>query len=593
MFGSNTPGTLFVLAGAILLLISTLSTPILKSFYFLTADIDAQISTTTHFNISGQVKLGVFGYCVQLANQQTCSPIKLSYDLNQDPIIVSPARLGLQNSASLIKSLTYILVLHPIAAGLAFLATLLGALSHTRNFSRSCFTPFISYLAFIVAMLAFIFDIIAFSIVKNRINQASNSNATANAQLGNAIWTTLAGWICLIISSFLFSIGRHLSIKRYQNQFKSNKLRPAIDDDYSNKMRNNAYKAEKDRDTQGDDLDHPSDSLPTFAEYEHDDVISERIPLSRMDHSNDDLASDQQILLSDRHHSPDQPINGVGLGHLPRQRSQSTLPEKLYSNLPAHVTPASSSMSTLTPHTPSKKHRHPASLLPATLPSNFTPPPDVHSNIHSFIPYPPSSSLFDPNHPISDNPSNQSSFPTDSQNNQQPILYRHQSRHLNSGLDFDLPIQGSPPTQGLNSSPISRRSTTFSHYSHTHGNSQSPPFLPLPVTSQSSIPLLEPLPVENISVSNMPQSSSLNHHGLHQPQPRSPPTLDLQLSRFELTDDRIGQGGNTNLSGENQIPQGNQRRQLPNPPSAHHYVGPSSRRFTELNFSGTPPPNYD
>lgn len=133
-------------------------------------------------------------------------------------------------SSSLVKGLTYALVLHPIgtfpalsplvsspfylddclppssffftAAGLGFLALIFGLLAHLRNFPVAFATWFVSFAA-LFAVIAFVFDIVLFSIAKSRIESVT---AGANASLGNAVWMTLAAAILFIVAGCLFGV---------------------------------------------------------------------------------------------------------------------------------------------------------------------------------------------------------------------------------------------------------------------------------------------------------------------------------------------------------------------------------------------------
>ena len=82
------------------------------------------------------------------------------------------------------QGLTYVLILHPIAAGLAGLAAILGVVGHIREMAPLCIVSatWIAGLGSTMSLLAFIFDIVVFTIAKNRINStnASNANVTVN-----------------------------------------------------------------------------------------------------------------------------------------------------------------------------------------------------------------------------------------------------------------------------------------------------------------------------------------------------------------------------------------------------------------------------
>lgn len=61
-------------------------------------------------------------------------------------------------------------------------------------------------------MIAFAFDIAMFTVAKNRI---SGSDVGGTATLGNAIWMTLVGGLCLLFSGCFFGVS--LSCEREQN----------------------------------------------------------------------------------------------------------------------------------------------------------------------------------------------------------------------------------------------------------------------------------------------------------------------------------------------------------------------------------------
>lgn len=66
-----TLGTILVLVAAILLVLVTLSTPIIKGIYFLSADISN----------AGTATFGTLGYCIG----GTCTAAKLGYELSEQP----------------------------------------------------------------------------------------------------------------------------------------------------------------------------------------------------------------------------------------------------------------------------------------------------------------------------------------------------------------------------------------------------------------------------------------------------------------------------------------------------------------------------
>ncbi|KNE90516.1 hypothetical protein PSTG_16033 [Puccinia striiformis f. sp. tritici PST-78] len=395
--GPNTPATLIILAGSILLVLSTISNPIIKSFYFLSIKVTSKVASIP---LDGDIRLGTFGYCFELGSQLACTKPKLGYNLHTDSLgIPLPTQLDLTPLNPIISALTYALILHPIAAGLALISAIFGLVSHIREYSRLCYTSCFSSLASTAALLAFVLDIVAFSIAKNRLNALSDTNVAIDSQLGNAVWITLAGWICLTLSGFFFCTGRCLFSRRHRAQAQADQLQSKPDQEYTKKMRTDAGEAAKARE---DAFTHKQSqsSLPAFAEYTNQHTNQEHIPLNRFNPNKQDLYSAPHHGQHHQVHSPDsfpsEHLDGVGMGyhqppHHPSNTSQpstdqgtayhslaaSHLPpmppqhtgtptSDMNSHLPAHVSPASNTMNS--PHqtlSSLTNRRLPSSLMPA------------------------------------------------------------------------------------------------------------------------------------------------------------------------------------------------------------------------------------
>ena len=95
-------------------------------------------------------------------------------------------------SSNTAKAMTYVMVLHPIAAGLCFIAFLLAI---GAGIFGSLMSTLVSVAAFIVTIIALACDFAGFSIIRRRVNR--DTNATASWSVG--IWLVLAAAIlCLI-----------------------------------------------------------------------------------------------------------------------------------------------------------------------------------------------------------------------------------------------------------------------------------------------------------------------------------------------------------------------------------------------------------
>lgn len=147
-----------------------------------------------------------------------------------------------------VKWITYALFLHVIALAGAAISAIFGLLAHVREMSMACCSTFISGFSAVVAMFAFIFDLILFFVAKARIN------AVGTAQMGNAIWLTLAAWLLLFFSGCFYTLGRCCIQQRPRvpggkggNWGKGNDPESGPNKDYAEQMRLDAVKAEADR----------------------------------------------------------------------------------------------------------------------------------------------------------------------------------------------------------------------------------------------------------------------------------------------------------------------------------------------------------
>ena len=206
-----TPGFIVTLVATALLAVVSFCVPYFKSVYFLKANISVQ-------GVNGSITFGTLGYCLELSNGTTCSRPSVGYELGEYSIVsVDSPVLNLShvdinslvgNTLPIaipqvaVKWLTYALVLHIVALGLAAGSAVFGLLAHVREMSMTCCSTCVSGFAAAVALLAFIFDIVLFFVAKARIN------AIGTAQIGNAIWLTLAAWILLFFSGCFFTLGR-------------------------------------------------------------------------------------------------------------------------------------------------------------------------------------------------------------------------------------------------------------------------------------------------------------------------------------------------------------------------------------------------
>lgn len=148
-------------------------------------------------------------------------------------------------------------------------------------------------------MLAFIFDIVLFSIAKSRINAVQQSDVAIKASLGNGIWLTLVGFILMFTSGCFFGFG-HRCINRRPREEEKDRMRPRLDYDYASAARKDAQdleKAEAIRRNGGG-----NSGLPAFPE--------EQMPLTAIPKAN---ASSESVDINEQ--SLSHSIAGVGTGY--------------------------------------------------------------------------------------------------------------------------------------------------------------------------------------------------------------------------------------------------------------------------------------
>ncbi|TFK54993.1 pali-domain-containing protein [Heliocybe sulcata] len=207
MIGFLTPALLF--SAFLLLLLVSLSTPIIKTIYIFR--LYANVAVTA-FNVSADghsnARFGVWGYCVDaitvsiLGQTETtpagCTPRHLGYNLNG--IIGNILQSRGFNPKVISTALTAVLVLHPIACGLTFLALLtsLALLRPGTARGASILTLIFGILATLVTTAAFLIDVIMVAVVRTKVHNETDGDIWLT--FGNAIWMTLGATIALWLS---------------------------------------------------------------------------------------------------------------------------------------------------------------------------------------------------------------------------------------------------------------------------------------------------------------------------------------------------------------------------------------------------------
>ncbi|KAF8589037.1 pali-domain-containing protein [Ramaria rubella] len=181
------PGLFFCFAAMVLLVFVRVSSPTWESISFL------DVTTGGH-----TIHFGVFGY--------TGSGRSVGYFFN-------PSVLGLPDTNfdnGVIHNLTFVLILHPIAAGLAAIAVLFGLCGAAYSRVGTIFMTISATLATLVTIIAWVIDMVLWGIARDRIRSAGSSGdlpLDTTAQYGNANWLTLGALVALLLAFCAGALG--------------------------------------------------------------------------------------------------------------------------------------------------------------------------------------------------------------------------------------------------------------------------------------------------------------------------------------------------------------------------------------------------
>ncbi|BEJ16746.1 hypothetical protein CspHIS471_0601470 [Cutaneotrichosporon sp. HIS471] len=191
--GARLPGVILLLAAVILLALVSFNTPLLKNFYFLQADFTAG-------QYKGVLRLGTLGFC-STGDIEECVGPQIGYSFDLNTVLNIPKNL-INIPPAVSKYLTYVLVLHIVGLGFAGIALIICLIDLIPGFNLLCFPTCMASLASTVTLIAFVFDLAIFFIAKGAIGKM----AGASAQIGAAVWMTLAAWVCCSVAICTFGM---------------------------------------------------------------------------------------------------------------------------------------------------------------------------------------------------------------------------------------------------------------------------------------------------------------------------------------------------------------------------------------------------
>lgn len=197
-------GTFLLFVAAILLLVTTISAPVIKDIPIL------KVMLTNKTDIrNSSVIFGTFGHCIldvppDSTDQDYCFPKVIGYE--PATIMAQIDGTGFSTaSGDTANALTRVMILHPIACGFAFIAFFLAIGS---GFCGSFFASLVSALTFVLTLVVMATDFVAFGIIKNAVN---NDGSGSNAYYSVGMWTLLAAMIVLFFATIIVFVASFTS----------------------------------------------------------------------------------------------------------------------------------------------------------------------------------------------------------------------------------------------------------------------------------------------------------------------------------------------------------------------------------------------
>ncbi|GAW16237.1 hypothetical protein ANO14919_056600 [Xylariales sp. No.14919] len=217
-------GTFFLFAATILLIITDISAPVVSSISLLKVELGTnQRSRLIDNDRFPTVTFGTFGYCLKdfdSAGSTSCSDSHIGYD----PVGVIESHVVdasfSDHAHDTARALTKVMILHPIATGLAFISFFLAL---GAGFVGSFLAALGAFITFLVVLVVLITDFVSFAIVRSAVNDSSDSVV---ASYGAASWTTLvAAILCLFASVILlFTCCSARLHRRRESRYRDSKI---------------------------------------------------------------------------------------------------------------------------------------------------------------------------------------------------------------------------------------------------------------------------------------------------------------------------------------------------------------------------------
>ncbi|KAG1853841.1 pali-domain-containing protein [Suillus tomentosus] len=187
------PGVFFLFSAWFLLFIVSISLPSFQAMDITRVHSSGQVSSNNNEAFT-QLRLGIWGYCVDLSAGRTCFNTGHGYSLTVTNSQNAEVTIG--------PSWTRGLATLPVACCVAFIALLL---SFSQHITITLVASLVSFLAALITLVAFAINIALFAYVKQELGTLNISESTIT---GPGFWLTFVALILLLLAGCTVCFGR-------------------------------------------------------------------------------------------------------------------------------------------------------------------------------------------------------------------------------------------------------------------------------------------------------------------------------------------------------------------------------------------------
>lgn len=186
------PGVFFLFCAFVLLFLVSVSLPHLEAMDITRVHATGQFASGSQ--AITQLRLGIWGYCIEENSGFTCNDTGHGYSLTLQNTEGAQVTIG--------SSWTRGLAIHPVAAGVTLIAL---AMSFSQHITVTLVSSLVSFLAALLTLIAFAIDIALYAYFKNQMGNLISDESTIT---GPGFWLTFVSLILLLLAGCTVCFGR-------------------------------------------------------------------------------------------------------------------------------------------------------------------------------------------------------------------------------------------------------------------------------------------------------------------------------------------------------------------------------------------------